>query len=88
MRNRIEIGTQSVVEKLRIIGYKSEGYRQILDEFYELLNKNLAKGTQRGISKNKITSLAESVLSDERIERLASDSNLSVFGKETPIFGS
>ena len=85
-RNRIEIGTQSVVEKLRIIGNKSEGYRQILDEFYELLNKNIVKASQRGTSKNKITSLAESVLSDERIERLASDSNLAVFGKETPIF--
>ena len=85
-RNRIEIGTQSVVEKLRIIGNKSEGYRQILDEFHELLNKNIVNASQRGTTKNKITSLAESVLLDERIERLASDSSLSVFGKETPIF--
>ena len=43
-------------------------------------------GHNVGLVKIKCIQLAESVLSDERIERLASDSNLSVFGKETQIF--
>ena len=85
-RDRIEIGTQSVLDKLRIVGEKSTGYRQILDEFYQLLNTSNAINSQRGTSKNRIISLAESVLSEERIERLKADHNLAVFGKETGIF--
>ena len=85
-RHRIEIGTQSVLDKLRIIGEKSTGYRQILDEFHQLLNRKNTTVSGRGTSKTRIISLAESVLSDERIDRLKADHNLAVFGKETGMF--
>ena len=85
-RDRIEFGKQSVLEKLRAIGEKSDNSKQFLDEFHGLLNTNVNHNGGRGVSKNRIITLAESVLSKERIERLSSDHNLAVFGKETGTF--
>jgi len=85
-RDRIEIGTQSVLDKLKVIGEKSTDSKQYLDEFHGLLNPNTNHSGKRGVSKNRINTLAESVLSKERLERLSSDHNLAVFGKETGIF--
>ncbi len=85
-RNRIEIGTQSVLDKLTAIGEKSSDSKQYLNEFHGLLNPNTNHSGTRGVSKNRINTLAESVLSKERIERLSSDHNLAVFGKETGLF--
>ena len=50
------------------------------------MNRNNTTVSGRGTSKNRIISLAESVLSDERIDRLKADHNLAVFGKETGMF--
>ena len=85
-RDRIEFGKQSVLEKLRAIDEKSDNSKQFLDEFHGLLNTNVNHNGGRGVSKNRIITLAESVLSKERIERLSSDHNLAVFGKETGTF--
>ena len=85
-RDRIKIGKQTVLDKLRAIGEKSSDSKQYLDEFYGLLNPNTNHSRTRGVSKNRINTLAESVLSEKRLERLSTDHNLAVFGKETGIF--
>ena len=53
-RDRIEIGTQSVLDKLKVIGEKSTDSKQYLDEFYGLLNPNTNHSRTRGVSKNRI----------------------------------
>tara|TARA_B100001250_G_scaffold60239_1_gene46959 strand:- start:71 stop:1024 length:954 start_codon:yes stop_codon:yes gene_type:complete len=85
-RDRIKIGKQTVLDKLRAIAEKSSDSKQYLDEFYGLLNANTNHSRTRGVSKNRINTLAESVLSEKRLERLSKDHNLAVFGKETGIF--
>ncbi len=85
-RDRIEVGTQSVLDKLTSIAQNNSQSNQFLDEFHGLLNTTTFNGPKRGVSKNRIKSLAESVLLEERIERLREDHNLAVFGKETGIF--
>ena len=87
-RDRIEVGMQSVLDKLRIIAEKESGGTAIMEEFYGILNGNSAskRGGKSGVSKARIKSLAESTASEERIERLRSDYSLLVFGKETPAF--
>lgn len=85
-RERIELGIQSVLDKLSAIAESTDASKQNLDDFHGLLNSKSKNGSVKGVSKPRIKSLAEASLSQERIDRLRSDHSLSVFGKDTAIF--
>ena len=84
-QTRIEVGKQSVVEKLQLISEGKAESKSLLNEFHGLLNE---RGNSKGknIGPNRIKNLADLVTSEDRLNRLNDDHNLSVFGKETSIF--
>ena len=83
-RKRIETGTDSVLHKLRIIAEGSDNSKQLLEEFYSILNNPNSNSPR--VSRPRIKSLAEASLMEERIERLRQDHTLAVFGRETQPF--
>jgi len=82
--SRIEIGKRSVINKLQSIAEGSSESKLFIDEFHGLLNNNQTRSTQK-VGKARIKNLAE-LVTIERLERLDDDHNLSVFGKDTPVF--
>ena len=82
-RDRMDIGMQSVLSKLSTIGNKETDSSKYVDEFYDLLNSS---PSNRNVSVNRISRLAEGTLIEDRLARLSKDHNLAVFGKDTDIF--
>ncbi len=84
--DRIEIGMESVLHKLKVIAEGNGEAKPLLEEFYEILNNTSAKAARTSISRPRIKSLAEAAQSEERVNRLKDDHNFAVFGKETNAF--
>ena len=83
-KNRVEDGTDIVVEKLRSIGSKSAVGNELLVELDGIMKQRLKSRDSKikSFSKKKIAMLAEQSLNDTKIERLKSNTSLTVFGEE------
>ena len=83
-KNRVEDGTDVVVEKLRSIGSKSTVGNNLLVELDGIMKQRLKTRDSKikSFSKKKIAMLAEQSLNDTKIERLKSNTSLTVFGEE------
>ena len=78
-KNRVEDGTDIVVEKLRSIGSKSAVGKELLVELDGIMKQRLKSRDSKikSFSKKKIAMLAEQSLNDSKIERLKSNTSLS-----------
>ncbi len=87
-QNRIEVGTESVLNKLNIINSRTKDSNLLLNEFHDILNDKSAGAWKKSksVGKKRIQSLAEMAGNKERIERIQGDHKLQVFGKDTPLF--
>ena len=83
-KNRVEDGTDIVVEKLRSIGSKSDVGNELLVELDGIMKQRMKSQDSKikSFSKKKIAMLAEQSLNDTKIERLKSNTSLTVFGEE------
>lgn len=84
-RERVISGTDTVVEKLRQIALNQDKGDIILNELDNIMKQRIRSPDCdiRTFSKKSIESLAEQCLNDSKIDRIKSDTSLTVFG-ETP----
>jgi len=82
-RDRVISGTDSVVQKLRVIGLKQDKGDIILKELHEIMKHRIRSPDCdiRSFSKKNMLSLAEQSLNDSKVDRIKSDTSLTVFGE-------
>ena len=82
-RDRVISGTDSVVQKLKLIALKQDTSDNVLNELHEIIQQRIRSPDSdiRSFSKKNIISLAEQCLNDSKVDRIKSDTSLTVFGE-------
>ena len=82
-RDRVISGTDSVVQKLKLIALKQDTSDNVLNELHEIIQQRIRSPDCdiRSFSKKNIISLAEQCLNDSKVDRIKSDTSLTVFGE-------
>lgn len=83
-RDRVLNGTDTIIHKLQHIALKKDIGNRILGELDAVMKQRIRSpdSTVKSFTKKKIVSLADQCLNDTKIERLKSDTSLTVFGEQ------
>ncbi len=82
-RDRVLNGTDTIIDKLQHIALKKDNGKRMLGELDAVMKQRIRSPDclVKSFSKRKIASLAEQCLNDTKIDRLKSDTSLTVFGE-------
>ncbi len=82
-RDRVISGTDSVIQKLRAIALKQDRGDVVLNELHDIMKHRIRSPDCdiRSFSKKNMISLAEQSLNDSKVDRIKSDTSLTVFGE-------